>query len=203
MFVFTARNRELLDEVVDEINGAGGEGYAVAVDLTILESCQKVVKETVERFGGVDILVNNAGAARGGDILDLPTELIDDALGLKSYSYLRMSQLVIPHMRQNGWGRIINVAGGAGTQPYQWKHSSEPCEHRYFEYDPRTFGCGLRRWDSGEHNLSRTHQHPTRARCAASQRGSGGNRCRGAPPRPRAKNSPQGVSLNRRRLRVW
>ena len=86
----TARNQERLDAVVDEINRAGGEGYAVAVDLTSLESCQKVVNETVEHFGGVDILVNNAGAARGGDILDLPTELIDDALGLKSYSYLRM-----------------------------------------------------------------------------------------------------------------
>ena len=113
----TARSQERLDAVVSEINEAGGEGYAVAVDLTALESCQKVVSETAEHFGGVDILVNNAGAARGGDILDLPTELIDDALSLKSYSYLRMSQLVIPHMRENGWGRIVNVAGGAGTSP--------------------------------------------------------------------------------------
>ena len=113
----TARNQEHLDAVIDEINGVGGKGHAVAVDLTSLESCQKVVSETVEHFGGVDILVNCAGAARGGDILDLPTELIDDALSLKSYSYLRMSQLVIPHMRKNGWGRIINVAGGAGTSP--------------------------------------------------------------------------------------
>ena len=57
-------------------------------------------------------------ARRGEAIsLDLSTELIDDALSLKSYSYLRMSQLVIPHMSQNGWGRIINIAGGAGTSP--------------------------------------------------------------------------------------
>ena len=113
----TARSQERLDAVIGEINGAGGEGHPVAVDLTLPESCQKVVTETVEHFGGVDILVNCAGAARGGDILDLPTELIDDALNLKSYSYLRMSQLVIPHMKQKGWGRIINVAGGAGTSP--------------------------------------------------------------------------------------
>ena len=72
----TARTQERLAEVIDEINGAGGEGHAVAVDLTSLESCQKVVSETVEHFGGVDILVNCAGAARGADILDLPTELI-------------------------------------------------------------------------------------------------------------------------------
>ena len=75
------------------------------------------MNETVEEFGGVDILVNCAGSAKGGDILDLDTDLIDDAVGLKSYGYLRMSQLVIPHMRQNGWGRIVHIAGGAGTSP--------------------------------------------------------------------------------------
>ena len=112
-----ARNQELLDEVVGEINDAGGEGYSIAIDLTSLESCQKVVAEVVTKFGGVDILVNCAGAAKGGDILGLSTELIDSALSLKSYSYLRMSQLVIPHMQKNKWGRIINIAGGAGTSP--------------------------------------------------------------------------------------
>ena len=164
----TARNQGLLDAVIDEINSAGGEGYAVAVDLTRLESCQKVVSETVEHFGGVDILVNCAGAARGGDILDLSTELIDDALSLKSYSYLRMSQLVIPHMRENGWGRIINIAGGAGTSPTSGKHPSKPCQHRHFEYDPCAFGCCFQRRDSGKYDLSRTHQHPTGAGCATS-----------------------------------
>ena len=44
----TARNQECLETVIDEINGAGGDGCAVAVDLTTLENCQKVVSETVE-----------------------------------------------------------------------------------------------------------------------------------------------------------
>jgi len=112
-----ARTQEVLERVVEEINETGGKGHAVAVDLTIQENCEKVVQETVEIFGGVDILVNNVGAARNADILELPTELIDDALKLKSYSYLRMSQLVIPYMKANRWGRIINIAGGAGTSP--------------------------------------------------------------------------------------
>ena len=115
----TARNQDFLDQVVGEINAAGGEGHAVAIDLSTLAGCQKVVGEAVTKFGGVDILINNVGAAKGADILDLSTEQIDDALGLKSYSYLRMSQLVVPHMRQNRWGRIINIAGGAGASPDQ------------------------------------------------------------------------------------
>ena len=113
----TARNHESLDKVIDQINEADGQGHAIAIDLTTLEGCQMVVNEAVEKFGGVDILVNCAGAAKGGGILELPTELIDDALRLKSYSYLRMAQLVIPHMKRNKSGRIINIAGGAGASP--------------------------------------------------------------------------------------
>ena len=113
----TARTRDLLDRTVEEIHAAGGDGYPVATDLSTPEACERVVDETVARFGGVDILINNVGAARGGDILALPTEQIDEALGLKTYSYLRMAQRVIPYMRENHWGRIINIGGGAGSSP--------------------------------------------------------------------------------------
>ena len=112
-----ARTQGALNQVLGEIDEMDGEGFAVAVDLNSQKNCQKVVRETVETFGGVDILVNNVGAAKNADILDLSTKQIDDALRLKSYSYLRMSQLVIPYMKENQWGRIINIAGGAGTSP--------------------------------------------------------------------------------------
>ena len=113
----TARDQELLDRVTGEIDQAGGAGHAVASDLTTSEGCQTVVREAVEYLGGIDILVNCAGAAKGGEILDLPTDQIDEALALKSYGYLCMSQLVIPYMRLSHWGRIINIAGAAGASP--------------------------------------------------------------------------------------
>ena len=120
----TARNRDLLDEVVREIDaaggqktGTGGEGLAVTADLTSMEGCREVVREAADTFGGIDILVNCAGAARGGDILALPAEQIDEGMALKAHGYLRMSQLVIPYMQENRWGRIVHIAGGAGTSP--------------------------------------------------------------------------------------
>ena len=113
----TARTRSLLEEARMEIERVGGQGWAVASDLTRREGCRQVVDEVVGRWDGVDILVNCAGAATMGDILDLSTEVIDEGLGLKSYGYLRMAQGVIPHMKRNGWGRIVNIAGGAGTSP--------------------------------------------------------------------------------------
>ena len=105
----TARNQTLLDEVVGEIDA----------------------------IGVVDILVNCAGAAQGGDVLTLSTDLIDEALSLKSYSYLRLSQLVIPHMRRTGpdrftgHGRRRNTAGpprAAGRAPSE---SPSPAPHSY------------------------------------------------------------------------
>ena len=112
-----ARTQDVLNHTLAELEQTGCKGHAVAVDLTTQANCEKVVQEAVDSFGGVDILVNNVGAARNTDILELSPEFIDEALGLKTYSYLRMSQLVIPYMRESQWGRIINIAGSAGTSP--------------------------------------------------------------------------------------
>jgi NAD(P)-dependent dehydrogenase (short-subunit alcohol dehydrogenase family) len=113
----TARDEELLAQTVKDIEAAGGEGMYVAADLTSVEGCQSAVDACVAKWDGVDILINVAGAARGGDILDLPADTISDALALKSFGYMRMAQTVIPHMQKNKWGRIVNIAGGAGASP--------------------------------------------------------------------------------------
>jgi len=114
----TARGERLLESVVNDLNTAGGEGMFVCADLTSIDGCKRVVDAAADKFGGVDILINTAGVAQGiYDVLYLDTELLSEALGLKTYGYLRMSQLVIPHMKKNGWGRIVNIAGGAGTSP--------------------------------------------------------------------------------------
>lgn len=113
----TARDEQLLKQAVADIEAAGGEGMYVVADLMEPQACKAVVDACVDKWGGVDVLINNAGAAKGGDILELDAELITDALSLKSFGYLRMAQLVIPHMVANKWGRIVNIAGGAGASP--------------------------------------------------------------------------------------
>ena len=115
--LITARNEELLSKTVSGIEKEGGNADFVSADLSNHQGCKSVVDTCIEKFGSVDILVNCAGAAKGGDILDLDVSLIDDALGLKSYGYLRLAQMVIPYMKKKKWGRIVNVAGGAGTSP--------------------------------------------------------------------------------------
>ncbi len=115
--LITARNEVLLSETVDQILEEGGNADFVSADLSSQDGCRKVVDACIDKFGSVDVLVNCAGAAKGGDILELDVSLINDALALKSYGYLRLAQMVIPYMKEKKWGRIVNVAGGAGASP--------------------------------------------------------------------------------------
>lgn len=113
----TAPRAAPLSKVVKEIDAAGGRGLYVAEDLTSLEGCKKVVDVCVQEFGGVDILINCAGRTKNAPVLELSTDVIDDALNLKLYGQLRMAQLVLPLMRKNFWGRIVNVSGMAAADP--------------------------------------------------------------------------------------
>ena len=113
-----ARNQQRLAGVVDEITKAGGEAFAASSDLSTEPGCREAMDAIAERWGGIDILVNVAGAAQNAHVLEeLTPAVIDDALGLKLYSYLRLSQLAFPYMTAQGWGRIVNIAGAAGTGP--------------------------------------------------------------------------------------
>ena len=110
----TARNQTLLDEVVGEIDAIGGEGHPVAVDLTALEGCQKVVDETVGTFGGVDILVNCAGVNSATPYFELEEDDWDKVVDTNLKSVLFGSQAVAARMPEGG--AIVNVSSLAGKR---------------------------------------------------------------------------------------
>jgi NAD(P)-dependent dehydrogenase (short-subunit alcohol dehydrogenase family) len=112
-----ARDRARLEEAAAAIKESGASVAAVSADLSTADGCSEAFAGCVGAFGRVDILVNSAGAARQANVLSLDPPLITEALELKLYGYLRLSQLVIPGMRERGWGRIVNIAGGAGASP--------------------------------------------------------------------------------------
>ena len=113
-----ARNRETLAEAQRALEAIGGRRVlAVEADLMEPAAAGRVVGAAAAAWGRIDILVNNAGAARGMPFDDLTEELWLENLQLKLFGYLRMVRLVLPHLRRNGWGRIVNVAGLAGLQP--------------------------------------------------------------------------------------
>ena len=113
-----ARNQDSLAEAQRAIEAVGaGRVLTVEADLTDPAAAGRVVDAAVAAWGRIDILVNNAGAARGLPFDELTHERWMENLQLKLFGYLRMTRLVLPHLRKNGWGRIVNIAGVAGLQP--------------------------------------------------------------------------------------
>lgn len=116
--VLCARDKTTLETAAAEIERETRAGpVIVAGDLSRLEDVERVVGEVHGRFGRVDILVNNAGAIRGGDFLTIPDAQWAGDWSLKLLGYIRMARAVLPVMRAQGGGRIINVIGAAARNP--------------------------------------------------------------------------------------
>jgi 3-oxoacyl-[acyl-carrier protein] reductase len=97
---------------------------AFACDVRDGARVNAVVAEVLERFGRIDVLVNNAGVLVEGLVEDLDDDLWDFCLGVNVGGTFRMSRAVIPAMKEQNSGRIINAASFAaivpsvGTAPY-------------------------------------------------------------------------------------
>ena len=102
------------DRVIEE---SGGEVLAVQCDVRRLEDVQRLVSETVRRFGAVQILINNAGSVPSMKFTDFSDAQWYDSLERKLLGFLRVAREVVPHMQKAGWGRIVNIAGTAGWEP--------------------------------------------------------------------------------------
>jgi NAD(P)-dependent dehydrogenase (short-subunit alcohol dehydrogenase family) len=113
-----ARDAATLESAAAEIRGKTGvEVAAVPADLGTLDGVTRAVDATMKRFGRLDILVNNAGAIRGGDFLSIPDAQWSEDWSLKLLGYIRMARAVLPIMKSQGGGRIVNVVGAAARNP--------------------------------------------------------------------------------------
>ncbi len=109
-----ARNREQLDQAARELDS---EVLTIQADMTQLADIEKLFAAAEERFGRLDILVNNAGGTHLSQLLDLPDEAWQENIDANLFSVLRCSRLALPRMREQRWGRIINVSSIFGKQP--------------------------------------------------------------------------------------
>ncbi len=89
----------------------------ITVDLRKEECVKEVIQTSLSKFDRIDILVNAAGAAKAGAFLKLSDQDFLDAWTLKLLGYIRMVQMVIPHMIERKDGRIVNIIGAAGRTP--------------------------------------------------------------------------------------
>lgn len=111
------REPALVDAARRLENATGSEIFAVQGDIRRAEDCQRIVDQTLERFGGVDILVNNDGAPPLGTFTSLDDQAWSMAVEQNLMSVIRCIRAVVPHMRARGAGGIVNITALSATQP--------------------------------------------------------------------------------------
>jgi 3-oxoacyl-[acyl-carrier protein] reductase len=113
-----ARTEADLERTADEVrNQTHADVLAVAADLGTADGIQSVVEATLQRFGGVDILVANAGGPPPGKFMELGDDDWKQAFELVTLTFVRFVRAVVPHMRANGWGRIVAIQSTSVKEP--------------------------------------------------------------------------------------
>jgi NAD(P)-dependent dehydrogenase (short-subunit alcohol dehydrogenase family) len=112
--ILTARRAERLAALCAEVDPAGGNALSVPGDVTQDADRRRIIAETHRRFGRIDALVNNAGYGYRGPVECAPVGTIRENFETNFFSLVALTQLVIPVMRAQGRGRIVNISSVAG-----------------------------------------------------------------------------------------
>ncbi|WLR51526.1 SDR family oxidoreductase [Bacillus tianshenii] len=116
--MITSRSEETLQQTSQEIKKKTGRDVSYQVcNLTNPYDIQSLVQQTVDTYGTVDILINNAGGPPAGKFDDFRDEEWQKAFELNLLSYVRAVREVLPLMRKQGGGRILNIASSSIKQP--------------------------------------------------------------------------------------
>jgi 3-oxoacyl-[acyl-carrier protein] reductase len=109
-----ARNEAKLAEAVAEIEAAGGQAAAFALDVSSEDSIKSGAKAILERYGKVEILINNAGITRDTLVLRMKRDDWDSVLSTNLTGAFLLTQALLSPMLRNRWGRIVNITSVVG-----------------------------------------------------------------------------------------
>lgn len=138
--VLAGRRMEPLHTTVAEAQRCGGKANAARCDVMNEDDLVQLVASTIDQHGRIDVLVNNAGVVTGGRLDEIDREDISRMVGVNMWAPLRLTQLVLPHMRTRKSGAIINISSLAGRMgvPYYAAYCAS-------KYAMRGFSEALRR----------------------------------------------------------
>ncbi|MCS7224716.1 MAG: SDR family oxidoreductase [Armatimonadetes bacterium] len=118
LVAFCARSDVAVAETARRLTEQTGQKVlGVVCDVTDDDQVAAFVEKVLHEFGTVHILVNNAGRAQPGGLDDLGWKEWQDDLNIKVFAHLRCIKAVVPAMKKQRWGRIININSVLGKQP--------------------------------------------------------------------------------------
>lgn len=112
--VLAARRAEVLEAIATDCRKLGAEVLPLPTDLTQVEQVTTLVQKTMTQFGRIDALVNNAGYGQMGPIELIPPESVQRQFQINLLGPLILTQQIIPILRAQGGGRIINISSLGG-----------------------------------------------------------------------------------------
>jgi len=112
-----ARGKEDLEKAAAGLRQYGVTVVATQADVTNMDDVQRVIEETIKQLGRIDILVNNAGEGWVGHTVNTTDEQWQYCMEVNLYSAVRFTRGVVPQMRKQGGGRIINMSTVSGRTP--------------------------------------------------------------------------------------
>jgi 3-oxoacyl-[acyl-carrier protein] reductase len=111
-----ASRRHHAQRVVNEVERLGGKGIATRVDVRNIREVKRVVQNTQDQFGRIDVLVNNVGVWKRAPLATMKEAQWDETIDVNLKSAFLFTQAVLPQMKKQKSGRIINVASTAGQR---------------------------------------------------------------------------------------
>ena len=112
--VLNDRNPQTLRATANDLEGESAEVEAVSGDVTSSGDVSRMVERALERFGAIHVLVNNAGVLRPTAVIDIEEDEWDWVVNVNLKGTYLCSRAVLPAMRREGWGRIVNFSSTAG-----------------------------------------------------------------------------------------
>ncbi|WP_042162490.1 SDR family oxidoreductase [Paenibacillus gorillae] len=112
--VLAARRADRLQQVVNQIRAVGGEALSFQADVTSFEDMNNLARFTIENFGKVDVLVNNAGIMPNSRLNELRVKEWEQMIDVNIKGVLYAIASVLPSMREQKSGHIINISSTAG-----------------------------------------------------------------------------------------
>ncbi|MEZ4552602.1 MAG: SDR family NAD(P)-dependent oxidoreductase [Dehalococcoidia bacterium] len=100
--------------VAREIEAAGGKAVANFDSVSEYESAGRIIQTAIDAFGRIDILVNNAGIVASAPIWEVSPELFARVVGVHLFGTFNCTRHACVHMKEQGWGRIVNLVSRAG-----------------------------------------------------------------------------------------
>lgn len=112
-----ARGKEALEKAAAEIASRGGRAIGLAADLGDWPAVQRAATAAREQLGPIDILINNGGGPPPSKVIGIAPDIWEEQFRAMVLVYFRLTEMLLPDMRQRKWGRIINVASESVVQP--------------------------------------------------------------------------------------